>query len=506
MNPRTLWTVILLMSAASLGIIAMQAYSIAKSLQLNEELLDNNVRAALDRTVSKLEQAEIEQTAKLFNLPDLHTDTSDRQVVVEVAVEEISTYLHSDSSGSKPAVSQGGNQPVNPQHQRVFGKNTKRQWAAGSKQMAFMSQFTTYFTYHRIVQDIAVEQRVSLRQLDPILSESLRQTGVDGDYVYAVFSNMKDTFVLANDNFEKKGYRNPEDFRYKINLYPSANEQVAQLFVDFPDEEQYIWRGVWLNLVGSIIFTAVVLFAFYYTLRVIFRQKKLSEMKNDFLNNMTHEFKTPIATISVATDAIQNLVTAGKADKVGRFIGIIKEENQRMNSQVERVLQMAKMDKREFKLEISEVDVHEIARKAAEHFSLQVEARGGVVHLDLQANQSIINADETHLSNVIHNLLDNASKYSLNAPDITIRTRDAGDNIEIAIEDKGIGISKEARKHIFDKFYRVPTGNLHDVKGFGLGLAYVKVIADAHSGNISVKSEVGKGSVFTLALPKKYQD
>lgn len=492
MNQKTLWLVILLMSAATLGIIVMQVYSIYNTVQMNNELFSNNVHNALDHAVSKLEQVEIDQTAALFNLPKINTDTARRGIMV-IEVEEISTYLRTDT-----AFSSGGNLAVNPQHQTIFGQ---KQLTVGD-QMAFMSQFTTYFTFHRIVQDISVEKRLSLKQLDIILAESLRQKGITQEYAYAVYSHLKDTFVLTNATAQRcPNYRSPEDFNYRADLYPSTNEQVAQLFVDFPNEQRYIWSSLWLTLLGSIVFTAVVIFSFYYTIRVIIRQKKVSEMKTDFLNNMTHEFKTPIATISVATDALRNLIASNKLDKTPRFINIIKEENQRMNNQVERVLQMAKIDRRDIKLQLSEINIHEIAQKAVEHILLQVEQRHGTVALDLQATQPVIEADETHVTNVIHNLLDNAYKYSPEVPEITLRTRDQGDSIQIWVEDKGIGISKEARKHIFDKFYRVPTGNLHDVKGFGLGLSYVKAIAVAHAGTIDVRSELGKGSTFILTLP-----
>ena len=224
-------------------------------------------------------------------------------------------------------------------------------------------------------------------------------------------------------------------------------------------------------------------------------------MKTDFINNMTHEFKTPIATISLAADSIASPKVISDEGKINRFVGIIRQENKRMLQQVEKVLQMAQIDKRDFELNLTRVDMHEVIRQAVDHLNLQVTKREGRIDVQLDASRPDIEGDATHLSNVIYNLLDNANKYSENAPEIRITTCNRGEGIEITVEDKGIGMTKEDQKHIFDKFYRVHTGNVHDVKGFGLGLSYVKAIATAHQGSIDVKSEPGKGSKFFLFLP-----
>lgn len=226
-------------------------------------------------------------------------------------------------------------------------------------------------------------------------------------------------------------------------------------------------------------------------------------MKNDFINNMTHEFKTPLATISLAVDSINNPVILNNPDKVKRFANIIKQENTRMNGQVEKVLQMAIIDKNDFNLNFTNIDLHDIIEKAVDNIILQIEKKEGEIHTNLKATNHFISGDQTHISNIIYNLLDNANKYSNEKPEIVITTQDVPDGIEIIVKDNGIGISKEAKKHIFDKFYRVHTGNLHDVKGFGLGLSYVKTMTQAHNGKIDVVSELGKGSSFIIVLPTK---
>jgi two-component system phosphate regulon sensor histidine kinase PhoR len=257
------------------------------------------------------------------------------------------------------------------------------------------------------------------------------------------------------------------------------------------------------SLLASIVFMGLILFSFTYTVLVVFKQKKLSEMKNDFINNMTHEFKTPIATISLASDSIANPMVISQPEKIRRFVDIIKQENKRMNSQVEKVLQMAQIDRKDINLKLTDVNIHEVIDRAVEYISLQVEKKEGTVKTELNATQPILEADLTHISNVINNLLDNANKYSPEKPEILVRTEDAPGGINITIEDKGIGMTKEARKHIFEKFYRVHTGNRHDVKGFGLGLSYVKAMVEAHKGTVEVKSDPGKGSTFTIFLPHR---
>jgi two-component system phosphate regulon sensor histidine kinase PhoR len=216
---------------------------------------------------------------------------------------------------------------------------------------------------------------------------------------------------------------------------------------------------------------------------------------------MTHEFKTPIATISLASDSILSPSIINNEDKIKRFLGIIKQENTRMLNQVEKVLQMARIDKREFELNLTKVNVHDTITKAVENSRLKVEVKEGIIDTKFSAGIAEIDADQNHLSNVINNLLDNAVKYSTEKPHIVVTTRNINDFIEIAVQDNGIGMTKESQKYIFNKFYRVHTGNRHDVKGFGLGLSYVKALAEAHRGEISVKSELGKGSVFILKIP-----
>ncbi len=257
---------------------------------------------------------------------------------------------------------------------------------------------------------------------------------------------------------------------------------------------------LWM-MAASGAFTIIVLAAFFLTVKTILDQRKLSKIKNDFVNNMTHELKTPLATISLAVDALQNAKVIGNPEKSNYFSDIIKQENKRMNKHVETILQAALMDKRELKLNLVPLHAHDIIQKVIGTFTLQMAEKGGTSELNLNAKNDLINADENHFTNLINNLVDNAVKYSKEKLHIVINTHCTTKYLAIQVQDNGIGMSKETVKRIFEKFYRAPTGNVHDVKGFGLGMSYVKSVVDAHSGKIKVESVQGKGSAFIVEIP-----
>lgn len=358
-------------------------------------------------------------------------------------------------------------------------------------------------------------ENIDIKKLDEYLMTELSNQGINIDYEYGIFSKETQSFFILNGNYvaeigdgsqmskvqSSPGLRETE---YKIPIFDVHDkDEPGYLYLFFPKKTGVLWQHVWKILAVSIFFTGLILFCFLYTLSVIFQQKKTSEIKNDFINNMTHEFKTPIATISLATDSIQSPMIMGNEVKMKKFLGIIKEENRRMLRQVEKVLQMAQIDRKEIALKPTKININELVSQAAHHAELKVTERGGSIEVKLGAKRETIEADQNHVSNIIANLLDNAEKYCPEKPTISIETWDDKDGVKISVTDNGIGIPKEALKHIFEKFYRVHTGNIHDVKGFGLGLSYVKAILDAHGGRVTVKSEPGKGSTFTLFLPFK---
>jgi two-component system phosphate regulon sensor histidine kinase PhoR len=255
-------------------------------------------------------------------------------------------------------------------------------------------------------------------------------------------------------------------------------------------------------IAASIVFTSIIILAFAVTVRTLFNQKKVSEIKSDFINNMTHELKTPLATISLAIDALTNEKVIHDAEKVKLYSSMIKDENKRMNKQVEKILQAARLEKEEIKLNLQDIDTHQVIRKVADNLALQLQEKNGSINLRLNAHEALVKADEVHFSNIIFNLLDNAMKYSVNEPYIEVETlNNSSGQLSIRIKDNGIGMDKETVTRIFEKFFRAHTGNLHNVKGFGLGLSYVKAIVEVHDGKIKVESTPGKGSIFTITFP-----
>jgi two-component system phosphate regulon sensor histidine kinase PhoR len=352
-----------------------------------------------------------------------------------------------------------------------------------------------------------IEERIEVIQLDRFLKDEL---GNNIPFSYGVWSNSSNSFVIFNNHYivpneSQASFNFLKSSQYKTKLFPTDINDPGVLYVFFPTKSAVVWGRLWLDLLLSLLFAMIILATFAYTIHVILQQKKLSEMKNDFINNMTHEFKTPIATISLASDSITNPSVIGNPDKIKRFADIIRQENKRMHGQVEKVLQMALVERGRIKLNFSDVNIHHVIDQAVSNMTLQVERREGSVSAQLNAEKCNVEGDLNHISNVINNLLDNANKYSPENPEITVSTRNVSNGIEVTVADKGIGMSKEAKKRIFEKFYRVHTGNLHDVKGFGLGLAYVKAMVTAHKGSVDVKSELGKGSSFILFFPFKVE-
>ncbi|MBK7226071.1 MAG: HAMP domain-containing sensor histidine kinase [Saprospiraceae bacterium] len=361
----------------------------------------------------------------------------------------------------------------------------------------------------------SLDKRIDPKNLDFLIKEELKDIDHSMKFSYSVFDLKMKSYIIHNGNFvvtlgenEKSSAAEidpaqfPKESTYEVELFNSIVGSSGILKLSFPTKQKWLWKSVWPILSLSILLISLILACFSYVIYVVFRQKKLSEIKNDFVNNMTHEFKTPIATISLASDSIMSPMIINSPDKIKRFADIIKQENRRMLSQVEKVLQMALLDKHDFQLSLRSLDVHEIIQQAVNNINLQVTQRHGTLEMELKATQSNVYADQTHLTNIIYNLLDNANKYSPESPKIVIRTRNTGTmNLEISVQDSGIGMTKESQKLIFEKFYRVPTGNLHNVKGFGLGLSYVKAMVHAHNGKIRIISELNHGSTFILDLP-----
>ena len=354
----------------------------------------------------------------------------------------------------------------------------------------------------------SVIQRFSYEEVNQVLKSALKKYLLkEVPYEFAIAQNEIVGEEMQSGKFAKYYADTASNLQIIYPLLPPSGSSLENLSMNevlvliVPNDNKIVLREIFWFILGSIIFTLIITAAFYITIRSLLKQKKLSEIKSDFINNMTHEFKTPLATISLAVDALKNEKVMADKEKTQYFTGVIKEENKRMNKQVEAILQAALLDKQEVQLNLQKHDAHDLISIAVNNMALPIQEKNGSLEVKLEAVNDAIMADEVHFINFVNNLLDNASKYSKENPVIKLTTSNTNNQFKIRIEDNGIGMNKETLSRIFEKFYRAHTGNIHNVKGFGLGLSYVKTMVNAHHGSIKAESVLGKGSVFTISIP-----
>ena len=367
---------------------------------------------------------------------------------------------------------------------------TKRVQQKGMRLKRMANQVVTEFSEWDV-------RKIDEEQLHKVLEEELLNRNIPIPFEYAI---LQDSLIInqkpVTDSLKLL------ETEYQVKLYPNdIFQKNMQLALFFPGRESYVYRSLNWLLLASFLFSLIILLTFGLSVFYILRQKKISEMKSDFINNMTHEFKTPIATISVATDSITNEKVVNDPERIRYFAGMIKKENMRMNRQVEDILTIARLDQKDFEFKWEAIDAHALVEDAIQGIKIQIEKRGGKIETNFAAANSVITTDKIHCTNVIYNLLDNANKYSEEPPQIKISTTNKNNGVLISVEDKGIGMTKAVQSKIFERFYRQTSGNIHNVKGFGLGLNYVKAVLEANRGTISVQSEPGKGSRFDVFLP-----
>lgn len=375
---------------------------------------------------------------------------------------------------------------------RVVNKVEKMEKRKASEANPYegMVNFNRHLQYERFLTE---------QQLDSLILLELNTRGIDTRFEFGIYNPERDLFLIEKD---------PGMRKMLIEKGSAARLFVSDIFTSpeylllyFPNERQFLLTELWGMLLISIILIIVIVYSFTYTITTIFRQKKISEMKNDFINNMTHEFKTPISTISLACEALTDHTIERSPEFTENYINIILEENKRLATMAEKILQTAVIEKGQLNMKRENIDLHEIITDVIKNIRIQVEIKDGVIRKQCKAANPVLLGDKVHLTNLVYNLLDNANKYSPKKPVITVRTENTSNGIILTIEDHGIGISKGEQKKIFDKLYRVPTGNIQDVRGFGLGLSYVKAIVEEHHGRISLESEINKGSKFKVFLP-----
>jgi two-component system phosphate regulon sensor histidine kinase PhoR len=509
-----------LLSIGMLGLIVFQFYWIKEVTKVNEERFAQSVQSALNDVASKLARENDtkflstdvnrnfrpkpqmeDRNDSIFNInnarprqnnfvnPAQFFAESSFKMVYDEQTDEMNLVFNFQTFSPSP---QYGFQPNYDENQRQLMLEQQ----IGQRFKAIQRDWATHLEGSN-----NLFERVNPIRLDTLLRRELENRGIELDYNYGIIERKTGQTNLINTS-------NQNDIPFiktselQANLFPmDLVPKDYYLSIYFPSQKNFLLKQGLLPLTASGLFMLIVIGCFAYAIMIILRQKKISEIKNDFINNMTHEFKTPIATVSLATEALQDPDLRQNQNIVDRYVQVIRDENKRLGMQVEKVLQIASLDKKDFRLKFESADVHDIIEKALVNINITVEKRQGIITTQLLASNPVVEADKVHLTNIIYNLLDNANKYSPESPVIHLRTENISTGVIIKISDQGIGMIKGATERIFEKFYRVSTGNVHDVKGFGLGLSYVKNIVDMHSGSVTVKSELGKGSTFKVYLP-----
>ncbi len=550
MNRRLFIFVVILMGISMAGIILLQLFWIRNAISIREEQFNKTVNLALRETSEKLESHEnillLSEEINKFSKPgilNVRKDSLESTIIIYGDSSSGTSYQYSltADAGSDYVVNvwtEDDNEAEIVEYKHEVSIDSLRSTVARVKANVHIDSLSTFLT-HDIVfvgssgdtiiegpengyliikkaQDLSeafikmayeiectpipIEERVDSSVLFEVLSGELFNKGIHAPFEFAVMLiDSSKSFPISSRGFDAEDI----DKKYVVSIFP--NELLDEsnfLIVQFPGRNIHLLKSMAWTLSGSLLLTLIILATFAITIFMILRQKKLSDIKSDFINNMTHEFKTPIATVSLAVDSINNSKIIKEEKEVRYYTGIIREEIQRMNKQVESVLRMSLLDKHELEFNLIETDIHELIDMAVSKVSLLLNERNGEIEVAAKAEDALVKIDPDHFTNALLNLLDNAIKYSEAEPQIVISTRNMDDGLTISVKDHGMGMSKEVQQKIFDKFYRKSSGNIHNIKGFGLGLSYVKAIVEAFGGSISVKSEAGKGSTFNIFLPK----
>ena len=503
MKKQAIWMISIVLFIAFAGFLVMQFTYLNEIVGTREEQFDEAVKRALFSTQRALEQKET-----LEYLQEFYTD--DQRAMIEKLSHNATDTLFSGIPGIPDQKT--GQFSLSPKH----GNNTIR-----SVQRANQELLMWQYIYRRnLLDDVIfriisqtndkpIMERLNVSELRAYFDEEMSNAGYTLDYQFCITD--PDGLCV----YRTVGYNQATADKvgnYKQLLFPKTTvtpggqmpTKVSYMTIYFPGRRKFLVGSGIHFMIPSFIFTGVMLFLFIFVVAVVFRQKKLSEIKNDFINNMTHEFKTPISSISLASQMLNDPAVAKSPEMVKHITGVIADETKRLRFQVEKVLQMSMFDRQKTNLKLQDIPVNAIIDSACQTFRLKVEKAGGQIETHLDAEDDICMVDEMHFGNVIFNLMDNAYKYSREDTPLhlTLTTRNLGDSqLEIRVKDNGIGIKREDLKRIFEKFYRVPTGNLHNVKGFGLGLAYVWKIVHDHGGQIKAESVFGQGTTFIITMP-----
>jgi len=489
------------------GLILVQTSMIKSASDIREEQFNQLVQNALSLVDLRLnieEQRFARECATRGEIPGMNEQKSDLRNVFPYNSASRGTLSFSLSYSGQKGVSR-----IEKQYELEIAEPSSLMGVQGSVEQSLELQRrrkewldnSDWWNYKIILEDRPLEKRIDSTQVKAFLDDAMAQFRVDLNYKYAIKNSTlgKDAILLGDKDYNPK---NSGEYYQPLFQGDYSGPKANYLYVYFPNRKRYLFRQTGLTIIPTIILTGLLIAIFTYAILVILRQKKLSNIKNDFINNMTHELKTPISTISLASQMLQDGSISNTPSTIEHVSKVIFQESKRLSFQVEKVLQMAVFNEGRLKLKLREFDVNKMIETVTANFELRVKNKNGTLHAEIMAENAVIKGDEVHITNVIFNLLDNAMKYSKESPEIWVRTENRKNAIMISVQDNGIGIAKEHHAQIFDRFYRVPTGNVHDVKGFGLGLSYVKKIVDLHNGTIKVESALNKGTKFKIYFPQ----
>ena len=512
MNRRLYIVALVLTSLSLVGIIFIQGYWIKMAIDDKEEAFTYSIQQVLNNVVKKIEQDEVDKyVAQIIFLRENDSTLKLRDPLLHDFIfiqnnkdnRESFAYDHGvlDEDYELPITTthpSNNNLDTNFLNTEKLDNNSYLVKAYEKlSELPEIERLMIEESFKSIIRQQSISERVSLHQIQKLIEEKLRKRELNLHFEFAIYNKN----VLSK--IHSKYFEPNETKEYRAPLFGanSNDDSFYELAVIFPQRERFVLSSIIEIASLSTVFMLIIIAVFIITLNQLVTQRRISEIKTDFINNMTHEFKTPIATMNLVLDTLKSPIALNNPDKVMHYVKILKQENKRMLAQVENILQISRLEKGNLQLEREPLDVHDLITNAITHVQVMLNERGGVIHTHFLADNSDISANESHLTNVFINIIENAIKYSPEAPIIDIYTENIKNRILIRIKDKGQGMSKQAAKYIFDKFYREHTGDLHNVKGHGLGLAYVKSIVEYHQGTIYVESDKGKGSTFFIKLP-----
>lgn len=526
MSKKLIRTLIILMSISLLGIIGVQILWIKNAIHIQEQTFNSNINKVLHQVVNNLEKKEnvflIEKglhaigkagqsNIEIHEIRDFINE-KENPGSHHIRIKTTQKIRHKDSNDTQVIVSTNTNTNKfiklwHPKNQsdslvdidiQVTTDDTIIRMQNKEKQI---ENIVEKVVYEFKSKDITIIDRINKENLPSEIESSLVNFDISSPFNYAIVDGKSKEIIVSSDSTLNSILINSP---HRINLFPNdiflSNNQLS---LNFPDRFTLVYQSIFTLLILSAIFTLFIIFTFINAIFFILKQKRISDIKSDFINNITHEFKTPIATIALASDSINNAKIIGQPDRIRYFTSIIKDENFRMNKQVENILQLSLFGKHELHINPQTNHLNEILQKSAEHIQLQIDEKGGALTIKLDAVNDICDIDEVHFLNTIFNLLDNSIKYSINEPQIEIGTETINNKIQVWVKDSGIGMDTKTKKKVFKKFYRAETGNIHNVKGFGLGLSYVKLIVEKHNGNIEIISKQNEGTTVSITLPLK---